>query len=205
MSGKTRDSDKDVYNFSGTSIEVSSTTHTYKPSITNGGWDFSTGKHKFTISGLTNGDKYNHTRTWHYIETKHYGCSNWESRGHIHTSTNTTTPNYLVNSVDFVGYIKSKTSVSAVEFAEGVSIRVKSETQADYGSAPDRMSAVTSNEIHVGRTATFEDPTLTITQNNRDIKLSWKVYNPKSDKDINNAPFAVEKWDGSKWVEVTDV
>lgn len=205
LSGKTRDSDKDVYNFSGTSIEVSSTTHTYKPSITNGGWDFSTGKHKFTISGLTNGNKYNHTRTWHYIETKHYGCSNWESRGHIHTSTNTTIPNYLVNSVDFVGYIKSKTSVSAVEFAEGVSIRVKSETQADYGSAPDRMSAVTSNEIHVGRTATFEDPTLTITQNNRDIKLSWKVYNPKSDKDINNAPFAVEKWDGSKWVEVTEV
>ena len=207
LSGKTVDSDDDVYNFPGTSIEVSSTTYEYKPKIVNENWDLSTGKHKFKITELTNGNKYSHTQTWYYVETKHYGA-NWNLRGQIHTSTNTATPNYSVSMTELVGYTSGRwgtTALTAKQFAEGVSIRIKSETQPDNGSAPDRMSYVNSNEIHTGRTATFDDRTLTITQNNRDIKLTWEVYNPTNSTNLNTAIFAVEKYDGSKWVQIDSV
>ena len=206
IDGYVKDSGGDSY-FYDQSITQTTSTFDYEPKLTSGGWDLSTGNFKVTLTELTNGDAYSETKSTINLRTKTHDGS-WTKRNVSYTtSKGQKTINKTWSETSYVKYsdYNNTKTLTARQFANGISIDAIAVTDPDAGSGNYTEENVWSSSIHTGRTATFENRTLNISQNNRDIKLSWSVYNPSSSSNLNTAPFAVEKWDGSKWVEVATV
>lgn len=202
LNGKTTDSGDDVATFTNTRIYEKSTTYEYTPTIENIGWNTNTGKYEFKITNIKNGDKYKWTTTWYDIETQHDN-ENWAHRGNIYKSTNTTNPNYTVSMTELVGYLNGKwttNKASAEQFAEGAKIRIKTQTQPDSGSAPDKMSYEYSREIHTGYIAVItNNRTLLVEQTNEnELLFSWCAYKPQGNN-VNNNWVIEEELPNGQW------
>lgn len=206
IDGYVKDSGGDSY-FYDRSITQTTSTFTYEPKLTSGGWDLGTGSFKVTLTELTNGDAYSETKSTINLRTRVSGGS-WTKRNVSYTtSKGQKTINKTWSETSYVKYsdYNNTKTLTARQFANGIEIDAIAVTDPDAGSGDYTEEKAWAGTIHTGRTATFENRTLNISQNNRDIKLSWSVYNPSSSSNLNTAPFAVEKWDGSKWVEVATV
>ena len=207
LEGRVRDSENDTWTYN-TTTNLTTSTYSYQPKLTSGGWDLSNGKFKVILSELTNGDAYNQTQSTIQLRTKMFDVNDYVKRNFSYKTTKgQKTINYTFSQTEYVGYSdnNNSTNVTARQFANGVTISAVAVTDPDAGSGTYTKEEVWSSSIHTGRTATFENRNLTITQNNREIELQWEVYNPTNSTNLNTAIFAVEKYDGSKWVQIDSV
>ena len=206
LDGRVRDSENDTWSYN-TTTTLTTSTHSYQPKLEALGWDYATGAYKVKLTELTNGNAYNQTKSTINLRTTTHDGS-WTKRNVSYaTSKGQRTINTTWSRTDYVKYsdYNNSKTLTARQFANGISFDAVAVTDPDAGSGNYTKEETWSGAIHTGRTATFENRKLTITQNNRDINLSWNVYNPTSSSNLNNADFAVEKWDGSKWVEVATI
>ena len=206
IDGWVKDSGGDAY-FYDQSISQSTPTFSYQGKLASEGWDLNTGAFKVKLTELTNGDAYKETKSTISLRTKTYDGS-WTPRNVSYTtSKGQKSINYTWNRTDYIKYsnYNNSTILTARQFANGISFDTEAKTDPDAGSGNYVKTEVWSGSIHTGRTAVFENRNLTITQNNRDINLSWQVYNPSSSSNLNTADFAVEKWNGSEWVEIETI
>ena len=206
INGYVKDSGGDSY-FYDRSITQTTSTFDYEPKLTSGGWDLSTGNFKVTLTELTNGDAYSETKSTINLRTKTHDGSWTKRKVSYTTSKGQKTINKTWGETSYVKYSDYNNTkiLTAHQFANGISISAVAVTDPDAGSGNYTEEKVWSSSIHTGRTAVFENRNLTITQNNRDINLSWQVYNPSSSSNLNTADFAVEKWNGSEWVEIETI
>ena len=206
LEGRVRDSDNDTWSYN-TTTKLTTSPYSYQGKLASEGWDLNTGAFKVKLTELTNGDVYKETKSTISLRTKTYDGS-WTPRNVSYTtSKGQKSINYTWSRTDYIKYsnYNNSTILTARQFANGISFDTEAKTDPDAGSGNYVKTEVWSGSIHTGRTAVFENRNLTITQNNRDINLSWQVYNPSSSSNLNTADFAVEKWNGSEWVEIETI
>ena len=206
LEGRVRDSDNDTWSYN-TTTKLTTSPYSYQGKLASEGWDLNTGAFKVKLTELTNGDAYKETKSTISLRTKTYDGS-WTPRNVSYTtSKGQKSINYTWSRTDYIKYsnYNNSTILTARQFANGISFDTEAKTDPDAGSGNYVKTEVWSGSIHTGRTAVFENRNLTITQNNRDINLSWQVYNPSSSSNLNTADFAVEKWNGSEWVEIETI
>lgn len=111
---------------------------------------------------------------------------------------------HYVDNLYTIPYMVNGSYLSKQDYANGVWYRLKSVIDPDVGAGRYTKEAY-SGGYHSGHTAVMKDA-LSLTQNSRNIILSWETLQPSGNPDTqNSADFGVEQYINGEWTEIATV